>query len=384
MTESERRHRRLIDGLRHDGALLDPRIEEAFRAVRRHWFLPGVRLDDVYRDRAVVTHRDHDGVPVSSSSQPVLMARMLAQLDVHPGMAVLEIGTGTGYNAALLGQLVGPGGRVLTLDLDPAITGPAQRHLSAAGASNVTVETADGWDLGSGGRFDRIVATVGVWDLAPAWAARLEAGGRLVVPLWLRAGQQASVAFKSAGVGLDSVGAEPCGFMRLRGPGAGEATYRRLGPWTVSLDHPDPTWEAALSALLDGDSSARPAPALDPGWFSAIALTEPGAVHLFTETPTGAVIRSGLLQLTPPAMAVVESHPPAPALIRTFGHAEPLDRLVHLMSRRPALDPSTLSISALPTGSPIHQDGAIATLVRPNFTFVVRAGGGENGPRVRG
>ncbi len=79
------------------------------------------------------------------------MALMLEQLAVHRDMAVLEIGTGTGYNAALLGQLVGPGGAVLTVDVDPAVTGPATRHLTAAGASNVEVVTADGWALETAG-----------------------------------------------------------------------------------------------------------------------------------------------------------------------------------------------------------------------------------------
>lgn len=374
MSEAERRHRRLVERLRSEGALPDPRILEAFRSVRRHWFLPGARLDEVYRDRAVVTRRGDGGVPVSSSSQPGLMARMLAQLDVRPGMDVLEIGTGTGYNAALLGTLVGPGGRVRTVDLDPAITAAAEHHLATAGASNVTVETADAWDLGPGPRYDRIVATVGVWDLAPAWVARLATDGRLVAPLWLRAGQQASVAFRPVGGGLESLGAEPCGFMCLRGPGSGDATYRRLGKWTVSLDHPEPTWDATLSSLLGGGARVHAAPALRPGWFTAIALTEPDAVHLFSETPAGAVIRSGLLRLTPPGLAVVESHPSGPEVIRSFGDDEPLDRLLQLLPRLPAFDPSAMSIAVVAAGAPVDAHGAIATLVRPNFTFVVRPG----------
>lgn len=371
--EAERLHRRLVDGLRREGTTRDPRIEAAFRAVRRHWFLPGVPLDDVYRDRALVTHRSPEGVPISSSSQPALMALMLEQLDVRPGMAVLEIGTGTGYNAALLGHLAGPGGQVVTVDLDPEITGPAKRQLAGVGASNVAVHTADGWQLDVEGPFDRIVATVGVWDLSPAWVSNLVAAGRLVVPLWLRAGQQVSVAFRQAGAGLESVSVEPCGFMRMRGPGAGDASYRQIGSWTVSLDSDDPELLDVLAGLLSTESTVRRAPAPERGWFTAIALAEPGAISLFSDGPGGTVVRSGLVQLSPPGLAVVETHPPAADQLRVFGDPALLDRLVDVLRRRPAIDQSRLSISALPAGVTAGAgEPALATLRRPNFTFVVR------------
>ena len=340
--------------------------------MRRHWFLPDAALDDVYRDLALVTHRDEHGVPVSSSSQPALMALMLEQLTVQPDMAVLEIGTGTGYNAALLGHLVGTGGTVVTIDVDPAVTGPAERHLASAGASNVEVVTADGWRLETGTRFDRIEVTVGAWDLSPAWLGALEPGGVLVVPIWLRAGQQASVAFREVGGRLESVSVVPCGFMRMRGPGAGEPTYRRLGSWTVTLDHASPDRVDVLAALLGQESSVHRIPPLDRGWFTSIALGEAGAVNLFAEGPSGSLVRSGILQMSPPGLAVVETSPPAADVIRSFGDEQPLRRLLDLLDRSPAIDPAGLAISAVPAGMDVHDDGALATLVRPNFTLVVR------------
>jgi protein-L-isoaspartate(D-aspartate) O-methyltransferase len=63
-------------------------------------------MEEVYKDRAFVT-RHRDGVPTSSSSQPAIMAIMLEQLGLQPGQRVLEIGAGTGYNAALIAQIVG-------------------------------------------------------------------------------------------------------------------------------------------------------------------------------------------------------------------------------------------------------------------------------------
>ncbi|MCZ9339668.1 methyltransferase domain-containing protein, partial [Streptomyces sp. TRM76130] len=95
----------------------------------------------------------------SSSSQPSLMALMLAELRVADGDRVLEIGAGTGYNAALLCHRLGDDGLVTTVDLDPEITDSARRHLDAAGYHPAVV-TGDG-ARGVPGRapYDRIIAT---------------------------------------------------------------------------------------------------------------------------------------------------------------------------------------------------------------------------------
>ncbi|MCH8296888.1 MAG: methyltransferase, FxLD system, partial [Chloroflexi bacterium] len=99
-------HRSLVDNLLSAGSIQTPRVEEAFRRVPRHLFLPGVALDQVYSDVSIPIKHLEDQV-VSSSSQPAIMAIMLEQLQVEPGHRVLEIGSGTGYNAALTAHLVG-------------------------------------------------------------------------------------------------------------------------------------------------------------------------------------------------------------------------------------------------------------------------------------
>ena len=68
-------------------------------------------------------------MPTSSSSQPTIMALMLDALRLEPGMRVLEIGAGTGYNAALLERIVGPEGRVVSVDVDPATAAEARKRL---------------------------------------------------------------------------------------------------------------------------------------------------------------------------------------------------------------------------------------------------------------
>src|SRR6185437_5833011 len=99
----------LVARLEQQGRLVVPAIAAAMRAVPRHLFLPDVSLERAYADEAVVTKWTADHMALSSASQPAMIAIMLEQLDVVPGMHVLEIGAGTGYNAALLAHLTGPG-----------------------------------------------------------------------------------------------------------------------------------------------------------------------------------------------------------------------------------------------------------------------------------
>src|SRR5215469_17068438 len=107
---------RLARELRHRGRALSRSVAEAFALVPRHLFVPEVGPSAAYRDEALVIKCGPDGIPVSSSSQPAMMAIMLEQLDLHPGHRVLEIGTGSGYNAALMSVITAPRGKVVTID----------------------------------------------------------------------------------------------------------------------------------------------------------------------------------------------------------------------------------------------------------------------------
>src|SRR6187455_2945845 len=130
MGAADRARARLVDGMRDSGRLCSPAVEAAFRTVPRHLFLPGVPLARAYADEAVATQAV-DGVTTSSASQPSMMAIMLAQLDLCPGHRVLEIGAGTGYNAALMARLVGPSGKVVSVDIDPEVAQRARENLAA-------------------------------------------------------------------------------------------------------------------------------------------------------------------------------------------------------------------------------------------------------------
>src|SRR5215471_1073507 len=228
MADAPTLHRALIDALVSRHVIRDPRVEAAFRAIPRHLFLPDVPLAEAYRNEAIPT-KLADGEAISSSSQPEIMAIMLEQLELEPGLSVLEIGAGTGYNAALMAHVVGEAGTVTPVDLDADLVDGARAHFAAAGLEGVRVVLGDG-GLGcpDGAPYDRIILTVGVWDIAPAWREQLRPGGRLVLPLTV-GGSQKSVAFVRAEDELVSVSVKDCAFMRLRGAFAGPPTRVILG-----------------------------------------------------------------------------------------------------------------------------------------------------------
>jgi protein-L-isoaspartate(D-aspartate) O-methyltransferase len=229
MTEASQRHEELVGRLRHSAAASD-RILDAFDRLPRHLFLPDVALETAYADDAIVTH-DEGGVPTSSSSQPSLMARMLEQLEIRPGDRVLEIGSGTGYNAAVMAEL---GAAVTTVELQPEVAEAASEHLRAAGVrsagggreagsgpppqvepGSVRVVTGDG-AAPPGGPYDRVIVTAGCWALPAAVVDALADGGVLVAPLRVN-GVELVLGLRREGQVLRGRGGIPCGFMPMRG-----------------------------------------------------------------------------------------------------------------------------------------------------------------------
>ncbi|MFN8491468.1 MAG: methyltransferase, FxLD system [Caldilineaceae bacterium] len=206
----------LIEGLKAKSIINTPAVEAAFRAVPRHLCVPHAPLEEAYADRAIIT-KSQDGIFMSSSSQPAIMAIMLEQLDLKPGHKVLEIGAGTGYNAALIAHIVGATGEVTTVDIDEDIVENAKTHLSAAGFERVHVICADGgYGYQEAAPYDRIILTVCAADIMPAWWEQMKPDGRLVLPLAINEVQQ-TVAFEQANTHLVSVSVKRCGFMLLRG-----------------------------------------------------------------------------------------------------------------------------------------------------------------------
>ncbi|WP_432012927.1 methyltransferase domain-containing protein [Streptomyces cucumeris] len=234
--------RRLTEG----GALTDPRWRAAFEAVPRHLFVPcyyeageerggecaasgGAVYTRLWRDDPDPSRRARwlagayadaplatwvrGGELISSSSQPSLMARMLEALEVADGNGVLEIGTGTGYNAALLAHRLGDD-RVTTLDLEPELTETARGHLAAAGfrPAAVTGDGARGWP--DRAPYDRIIATCAVPSVPAVWLTQCRPGALLLMPL---ATGLVTLRVADTGHGEGRFLATPAYFVPLRG-----------------------------------------------------------------------------------------------------------------------------------------------------------------------
>lgn len=259
-----RRRDRFVAALRRAGVFGEDAVARAFAAVPREAFVAdGFRamdgrwvsaadedfLEEVYRNDALVT-KLRDGVPVSSSSQPSLMAIMLAALDLRPGARVLEIGVGTGYNAALLAAM---GADVVSVDVQPDVVQRAARALARAGSERVTVVSADGYaGHPPAGPYDRVIVTVGVSGVSPRWLEQLAPDGFVLAPVYHAGAHPVLRAYSGPGGTVCGWGVSGAGFMTAAGPLS--AGY----PWR----HPSP-----MSGALPAPCAHRPArwqPALDP------------------------------------------------------------------------------------------------------------------------
>lgn len=265
------RAQRLAEKLIADGDLRSPRWRSAVCAVPRQEFIPHYYRQDtstrpatwrlvtptdhaqrqawlelVYSDTTLITAvADYAGrgvqIPVSSSSKPDLMVRMLEELEVAEGHRVLEIGTGTGYNAALLAHRLGSS-NVFSVDVDPALIDTARPRLARLGY-HPTLAAADGADgLAEHAPYDRIIATCSVPAIPAAWIEQLRPGGLILADVEgpLGAGNLVTLYKPSTAPLVQGRFLPWWGrFMRLRphaGPTVGSPRPRRA-PGQPQVDH---------------------------------------------------------------------------------------------------------------------------------------------------
>jgi protein-L-isoaspartate(D-aspartate) O-methyltransferase len=242
-TAADRSNQEMVDRMIAQGALWSRPLMEAFRATPRHCFIDRVfqyqgkesdwreiitrdtdeddLLGLVYSDQALSTHLSEDRpgkrvLPDSSSSQPSLMAQMLEDLKLRRGQRVLEIGAGTGYNAALMAHVVGPS-LVTSIDVDLEVLSEAWDHLRKFPERGVQLQHGDGRQgFPERAPYDRIMVTAATPDLEPAWLAQLRSNGLLVAPLDLAPGLAFVVRGRATGGRFQGALMRAAYFMPLR------------------------------------------------------------------------------------------------------------------------------------------------------------------------
>jgi protein-L-isoaspartate(D-aspartate) O-methyltransferase len=266
----------LISEIDRGSAALSSRVAEAFLNIPRHPFVPVFyrrigttyvpwRITDgtdewlrqVYSDEALVTEVDgvlaedagpsgRSGAATSSSTMPRLMADMLDALDANPGDRVLEIGTGTGYNAGLLCHLAGSA-NVTTIDYTAPLVLAARGRLREAGLEPTVLQSDGAAGHPGGAPFDRIIATCSVRRIPRAWLDQCAPGGIIVAPLkgTLDGGAVACLTKLDDGRAVGRFISTPAAFMPLQsGP-------ERFSPMPDHIDGPRRTAEISGRTLDD-------------------------------------------------------------------------------------------------------------------------------------
>ena len=193
---------------------LDVRVAAALAAVRREAFVPPRSSDAAYANHPLPIGHGQ------TISQPFVVALMTDMLDLKAEDSVLEIGTGSGYQAAVLAELAG---RVFSIEVIPELALDASTALTNAGYCNVTLRTGDGgrgWPESA--PYDAIIVTAAAPAIPPALIEQLRPGGRMVIPVGPRHGDQELVLLtKDAAGAVTQRNILPVAFVPLTGGSAG-------------------------------------------------------------------------------------------------------------------------------------------------------------------
>ncbi len=369
-------HSTLLTQLRSKNLLAGHDIDAAFTEIPRHLFLPQVDPTTVFQDKAIALKVSPSGETLSSSSQPTMMAIMLQQLRIASNMNVLEIGTASGYNAAILSHIVGARGYTTTLEIDRELAEDARNNLLRAGFGDVLVVNCDavgGYEPRA--KYDRILSTAGVWDVPTKWLRQLREDGRLVVPIWLD-GVQVSAAFVPQPDGTFlSVNNRPCAFVYLQGLASGPGIRKQVGSayLEVIADDVDKIDSAALHLLLSEDLEIhRLGKHIEPeefwyGFQLYLMMHEPPryvfAVYAIPEGERAYGMEGNGILLFRPNSAVFAAYDGG-GVVRSFGGAAAFLKMQSLFAKWLALEGTLinrLSLRLIPIdmGEPVTRTGKL-------------------------
>jgi len=201
----------LVDDLVRDGHVRTVAVERAFRAVPRELFVPQDRQRASYADTPLP-------IPMGQTiSAPSMIAIQLEEADLAAGLKVLDVGTGSGYNAALLAAMVGPR-NVVSIERHPELLAFARDNLRRADF-DIVVVTGDGTQgYAPGAPYDRIVVTAGAPRITRSWIRQTKMGGKIVAPIGRSTFSQILVtATKTAEEKVVMREGTPCAFVPLVG-----------------------------------------------------------------------------------------------------------------------------------------------------------------------
>ena len=168
----------LLKQWKESGLVTTEKILEAFRAVKRENFILPEHEEYAYSDYPLPIHGGQ------TISQPTTVLIMTQALEVAPGMKVLEIGAGSGYQAAILSKLVGKTGQVYSVETVPELVSFSQQNLNKSGCSNVTVSFGDGSQgFAAKAPYDRIIVTAAAPKVPPPLIEQLKESGILIIPV---------------------------------------------------------------------------------------------------------------------------------------------------------------------------------------------------------
>ena len=334
---------------------------------------------------------------------------------------MLEIGAGTGYNAALMAKLVGEAGSVVTIDIQPDLIEQARTNLDRAGFERLRAITADGGEgYLPGAPYDRIILTVSSWVITPAWREQLKDGGRIVLPLSLLNVPKISVAFDRLGDELISHSLWDCGFMPLQGAFAAPPPNQiHAGPGeglVLTSPQPVPVDEPTFSQWLGVRGEAYPTGVkakvgeLLPGFDTWLTIRSPDGIANLTAmgdaandvAPLALIVVNGqekraeaFLKILPGSAAVMTRPPEAEIVLLNIEQPEkegaleqPFEVYVRQLGPTPeavqylvgmiqawdaAGKPNTsrLRLRGIPAGKPVHLLGGEFLVERPWTNFIV-------------
>ena len=273
------------------------------------------QLEAIYSNRGLMIRED----PHSAASQPALIFGMLDDLTLTHGCKVLEIGTGSGWNAGLIAFRVGDESLVYSIDLQADLVEKARKHLSSAGFNRVHLRTGDGglgWDRET---FDRIIVTVGSPDIPPAWIESLAEDGILVMPLKTRGAGDPILRLHKQGNTLTGTITRWAGFMDLQG------NFK-----SSTEDALEPSSDPVLEALLQEEPTFVPLRAYVGSDYALYLRLNGEPMETLWEYKEQRGMHSVLLDRELPALCVPRSiYEPKPEnRVDAYGNPQGVDRFI--------------------------------------------------------